>query len=170
MLTQVQDLIKRFLWMSIENKDVDNQNNASNNDVELASKDMADLDISSGAHETENATSTKSNGTKSKKSKSKKKKSQNSKSSNTKPEEQKPNQDSEPSPIETKEQMYDRLRNGRDYNEGIKLGELPVWGVMVGGTMENPEIDTKTARYPEEKVQKRKFIMMTTSKQRAYPF
>jgi hypothetical protein len=50
--------------------------------------------------------------------------------------------------IESREEMYDRLKNGTDYN----LDE--VVGVMVGGTMENPVIAKKTITYPDDEIER----------------
>jgi len=56
--------------------------------------------------------------------------------------------------------MYDRLINRSEFEvHGIV-------GVMVGGTKENPKIDTKTKSYPEEKAQRCKYTSPTIKRLR----
>jgi hypothetical protein len=62
--------------------------------------------------------------------------------------EQAPSKEFDKNLIESREEMYDRLKNGTDYN----LDE--VVGVMVGGTMENPVIAKKTITYPDDEIER----------------
>jgi hypothetical protein len=48
--------------------------------------------------------------------------------------------------IETREEMQDRLKHGTEYNRGR------IAGVMIAGTVENPNIQTKIITFPEDEI------------------
>lgn len=48
--------------------------------------------------------------------------------------------------IETRDQVYDRLRNGTDFQANIK-------GWLLAGSIENPVVSNKTTTFPEEQTQ-----------------
>jgi hypothetical protein len=58
-----------------------------------------------------------------------------------------PSQEFDKNLIESREEMYDRLKNGSEYNHD------EVVGVMVAGTIENPVIATKTITYPDDEIE-----------------
>jgi hypothetical protein len=58
-----------------------------------------------------------------------------------------PSQEFDKEFIETREEMYERLKHGKEYN----LDE--VVGVMVAGTIENPVVATKTITYPDDQIE-----------------
>jgi len=122
-------------------------------DISKGSMDISATgpDISSQPQEPNGSKRTKASN-KSRKSKAKSKKPQNHETFKPNVDNQKPSQKGDKDSIETREEMYDRLKNGAGYlfGDGTLIANI-------GTTRENPEVEIKTMTYPEEKVQKCKF-------------
>jgi hypothetical protein len=133
------DLIQTFLWMIVPENSFD----ATEEQPDASSTPISTSTPGSSSQVEDQASSMSANAPKPK-PKSKKKKKPSNATSNEKSKEAPADSEPDKSLIETRQEMHDRLKNGEDFSTE------KVVGMMVGGTIENPIISTKSITFPEE--------------------
>jgi hypothetical protein len=142
------DLIRHFLWMEspeavvagnitgLEEQDIPGNEVAASqtNDGTVAIPDKINAQAETPAS--------------SKKSKKKKKKAAEASTAATSSQSHAPQPLPDKALIESKESMHERLAHGTEINRGH------VSGLMVAGTIENPQVETKTRSFPEDEIQR----------------
>ncbi|KAM3087999.1 hypothetical protein ACMFMG_002064 [Clarireedia jacksonii] len=142
------DLIRHFLWMaSPEEVSVNNLTGSEENAVS-GNGGLAPQTNDGTVAIAEQTTTQVDTPATSKKSKKKKKKAVEPSTAVTSSQDR----PSQPLPdkalIESKESMYNRLAHGTEINSGH------VSGIVVAGTIENPQVESKTRSFPEEEIQR----------------
>ncbi|PQE18079.1 mfs allantoate protein [Rutstroemia sp. NJR-2017a BVV2] len=142
------DLIRHFLWMASPEEVVAGTVTGSE-EQDVPENEAAAPQTDNGTMAIPEATNAQAETpASSKKSKKKKKKATEASTAATSSQNHAPQPLPDKALIESKESMHERLAHGTEINRGH------VSGLMVGGTIENPHVETKTRSFPEDEIQR----------------